>query len=97
MRYEDLREHLARGETITMKAPNGRSMLPRIKPQQVITIVPVESINEVDMGDVVFCRVAGRYYFHLVKAIDGQRVQISNNKGRVNGWTTAVYGRVIKV
>jgi hypothetical protein len=31
---------------------------------------------------------------HLVSAVDGDRVQISNNKGRVNGWVNkaAIHG-----
>ena len=41
-------------------------------------------------------RVAGTTYLHLVSAVDAGtgRVQISNNRGRVNGWTSRdkVYG-----
>ena len=45
-------------------------------------------------GDVVLCRVGGNDYLHLVSAIQGERFQISNNSGFVNGWTTLsnIYG-----
>jgi hypothetical protein len=54
------------------------------------------------LGDAVekpadlLVRVAGTNYLHLVSAVDPDRarVQISNNRGRVNGWTghARVYG-----
>ncbi|MCE7007609.1 hypothetical protein LWC34_33015 [Kibdelosporangium philippinense] len=42
------------------------------------------------VGDIVLARVAGTVYLHLVSALDPvrKRVQISNNRGRVNGWTS---------
>jgi hypothetical protein len=35
----------------------------------------------------------------LVKAIQGQRFQIGNNKGRINGWITAnsIYGKCVSI
>lgn len=36
-------------------------------------------------GDVVLCKVAGSQYLHLIKAIEGSRYQIGNNKGKING------------
>jgi hypothetical protein len=50
------------------------------------------------IGDIVFCKVRGRWIdAHLItaKAPDG-RYLISNNHGHDNGWTRAVFGRVIK-
>ncbi|HSK96848.1 MAG TPA: hypothetical protein VK891_09545 [Euzebyales bacterium] len=50
----------------------------------------------VEVGDIVLARVAGTTYLHLVSAVDTGtgRVQISNNRGRVNGWTdyARIYG-----
>jgi hypothetical protein len=46
---------------------------------------------------VVLCKVHGTYYLHLITAKDGQRFQISNNKGHVNGWTKTIFGKVTKV
>jgi hypothetical protein len=43
-----------------------------------------------EVGDIVLARVAGTLYLHLVSAVDpgNGRVQISNNRGRINGWTS---------
>jgi hypothetical protein len=47
----------------------------------------------------VLARVAGTVYLHLVSAVNADRVQISNNRGRVNGWTNhaLVYGICVAV
>ena len=36
---------------------------------------------------------------HIVKRIDGDRFQIGNNHGRINGWTTGanIFGRLVAV
>lgn len=83
------------GETITGYREGGNSMTPLIQNRQPVDIVPVTRQLRVD--DVVFCRVHGRFYLHKVTALDGNRVQIGNNHGRINGWTNAdhVYGLVI--
>ena len=59
-----------------------------------------ETIGKVlKKGDIVFCKVKSHFYLHLVSAVQGDRVQISNNKGHVNGWITrnGVYGRCIEI
>lgn len=50
-------------------------------------------------GQVVLTKVAGRQYLHLVSAVNGGLVQISNAKGRVNGWTLLknVFGLCVSV
>jgi len=83
MSYPKIIERLERGEEVTI-SPSGNSMTPRIKSKQKITLTPVTTF---EVGDVVLAKVSGRYYIHLVSAIDGDRVQISNNHGHVNGWT----------
>ena len=44
-------------------------------------------------------RVKGNVYLHLIKAIDGERFQIGNNRGGINGWVgaTAIYGIAVRV
>jgi hypothetical protein len=44
-------------------------------------------------------KVNGRQYLHLVKAIQGPRFLIGNNRGRTNGWITgsAIYGKCTKI
>lgn len=56
---------------------------------------------QLEVGDIVLARVAGTVYLHLVSSVDvaGKRVQISNNRGRVNGWTShdRVFGMCVTV
>jgi hypothetical protein len=37
-------------------------------------------------GDIVLCKVNGSQYLHLIKHIQGDRYQIGNNIGKINGW-----------
>jgi signal peptidase I len=39
------------------------------------------------VGDIVLATVHGTTYLHKVTALSGDRVQIGNNHGRINGWT----------
>jgi Peptidase S24-like. len=75
--------------------PSGSSMVPLIHSRQLVTVAPVDPAT-VEVGDIVLARVAGTVYLHLVSAIDTakDRVQISNNRGRINGWTNhaRIYG-----
>lgn len=84
------------GDTITTKE-HGNSMEPLIRSGQPHVLAPT-TWEQAEVGDIVYCRVKGNYYTHLVKAKDKNRgVQIGNNKGRINGWTKQVYGKVIKI
>lgn len=87
-------EKLVNGSSVQFK-PSGHSMEPIVKHRQLCTVDPVD-LQDVEVGDVVLCKVSGRVYFHLVKAVNDGRVQIGNNKGFVNGWTRTVYGRMIR-
>lgn len=72
-------------------------MVPLIKSGQDHKLEPVEW-EDCEVGDIVYCKVKGRFYTHLVKAkSDKKGLQIGNNKGRINGWTRRVYGRVVEV
>jgi hypothetical protein len=64
-------------------------MVPLIRSRQLVRVAPVDPAR-VEAGDIVLARVAGTVYLHLVSAVDhgARRVQISNNRGRVNGWTS---------
>jgi hypothetical protein len=85
------------GETVSFR-PRGGSMSPKIESGQLCTVEPVDA-GAVGVGDVVLCRVRGTEYLHLVKAIQGPRLQIGNNRGGINGWVgpDAVYGRLVRV
>lgn len=89
-------EKLLNGETIISKEP-GNSMLPRLKSKQPVVLKPT-TWEKVDVGDIVYCKVRGNLYTHLVTAKNDKRgCQISNNQGYVNGWTKQVYGLVVKI
>jgi hypothetical protein len=67
---------------------NGRSMMPIIAPKEAIHLRKVLS-TQLRVGDAVFCRINGALQVHKLTAIDGDRYQISNNRGHVNGWIGA--------
>jgi hypothetical protein len=79
---------------------HGNSMTPRIKSGQLLTLAPVKP-PEVSEGDAVLCKVRGHWYVHLVtgkRETKGNTLfKISNNHGHDNGWTSQVYGKVVKV
>jgi Peptidase S24-like len=88
---------LKRGETVQFR-PRGNSMSGKIESGQLCTVAPVK-IEELKTGDIVLCKVNGSQYLHLIKAIQGKRFQIGNNRGRINGWIggNSVYGRCVRV
>ena len=92
-------EYIARlqqGETVQFR-PRGHSMRGKVESGQLCTVVPVS--DALHVGDIILCKVNGRQYLHLIKAIQGDRYQIGNNRGRVNGWITrgSIYGKCVRV
>jgi hypothetical protein len=75
----------------------------KIENGNLVTIKPIDPFSvfnkELEKGDIVLCRVKGNDYLHLIKAIGGERYQIGNNHGKINGWTSRhqIFGKVIKV
>ena len=90
-------EALARGETATVR-PRGHSMKGRVDDGDLVTLSPCDPANLVP-GDVVLVRVRGTDYLHLIKAKDGPRFLIGNNRGGINGWVgpNGIYGKATKV
>jgi hypothetical protein len=89
-------EKLQAGEIIISREP-GNSMTPLLESRQPVELTPT-TWEKVSVGDIVYCKVKGNYYTHLVKAKDEKRgVQIGNNHGNINGWTKNVYGKVTKI
>lgn len=89
-------ERLLNGESFITKE-KGNSMLPIIKSNQEHELSPA-TWEDVEVGDIVYCKVRKNYYTHLVKAKDPvQGCQIGNNRGNINGWTKKVYGKVTKI
>ncbi len=89
---------LKNGETVLFR-PRGHSMKGKIESGQLCTVEPVAEFTELEKGDIVLCKVNGNEYLHLIKAINGARFQIGNNRGRINGWvgTNAVFGKLVKI
>ena len=90
-------EKLKQGQTVQFR-PRGQSMKGKISSGQLVTVVPLHE-KLLKTGDIVLCKVNGSQYLHLIKAIQGDRFQIGNNIGRINGWITknAIYGLCISV
>ena len=70
----------------------------KIESGQLCTVEPVDPTT-LEVGDIVLCKVNGYEYLHLIKAIQGSRFQIGNNRGRINGWVSqsAIYGKCVSV
>jgi hypothetical protein len=69
----------------------------KIESGQLCTVEPITS--DIEQGDIVLCKVNGAQYLHLVKAVQGNRFQIGNNRGHINGWVgrNGIYGKLVKV
>ena len=74
-------------------------MVGKIESGQLCTVEPIDNPDTLAVGDIVLCKVNGRQYIHLIKAIQRKRFQIGNNRGRINGWISAnsVFGKCIRV
>jgi len=70
----------------------------RIESGQLCTIAPVD-VSTLQVGDIVLCKVEGSEYLHIVKAIEGGRFQIGNNRGRINGWVgrNCIFGKCVRI
>jgi hypothetical protein len=90
-------EQLSRGEAVQFR-PRGNSMSGKIESGQLVTVAPVGNYA-LEVGKIVLCKVNGTQYLHLIKAISGERFQIGNNRGRINGWTSGrnIYGVVTRI
>lgn len=73
----------------------GSSMTPILKSGSLLTFVRQ---NEYSIGDIVFCKVKGRYIdAHKITKIDSDgKYMIANNHGWENGWTKIIYGKAVK-
>lgn len=75
--------------------PRGNSMVPYIKDGEEVQLTP--TLDNLKVGDIVACKVKGRYLLHKISAIQGDRYQISNASGFVNGWIKKenIFGRLV--
>lgn len=86
------------GETVQFR-PRGHSMKGKIESGQLCTVEPIHDHSVLQKGEIVLCRVKGNEYLHLIKAIQGPRFQIGNNRGGINGWIGAnsIFGSCVRV
>jgi hypothetical protein len=89
---------LKNGETVQFR-PRGNSMQGKIDSGQLCTVEPISDCLSLQKGDIVLCKINGNEYLHLIKAIQGKRFQIGNNRGRINGWigTNSIFGKCVKI
>lgn len=89
-------QDLKDGKTIQFR-PHGNSMIGKINSGDLCTVEPIK--GDLEVGDIVLCKVYGNQYLHLIKAIQGDRYQIGNNHGGINGWVgiNGIYGKCIRV
>lgn len=89
-------EKLQNGESF-VTSEKGNSMIPLIYSRQNHKLSPC-TWEEVQVGDIVYCKVHGRFFTHLVKAKNNDKgCQIGNNHGHINGWTKQVFGKVTEI
>lgn len=72
-------------------------MTPRIRSGQEVLLRPIADPASIQKDDVVLVRMAGRHLLHKVKAVTAERVLISRQDGRENGWLprSKVIGRAV--
>lgn len=94
-------EQLKHGKTVKFR-PRGNSMSGKIESGQLVTVEPIADPSIVRTGDVVLCKVKGKFFLHLV--LDDrhgmhEEFLIGNNRGLTNGWTRAknVFGKVVRI
>jgi hypothetical protein len=63
-----------------------------------VTVAPCGA-SDPQVGEVVLVKVRGHEYLHLVKARQGERYLIGNNRGGTNGWVGrhAIFGRAVRI
>ena len=102
MNWDGHKEELKKGKSVEFR-PKGNSMKPKINSGDQITVSPIKDYSKIKKGDIVFCKVNGNHYVHLVLAVsqktDGYRFQIGNNKNKINGTIgqNQIFGKVTKV
>ena len=91
------KEALRRGETTTVR-PRGHSMKGKVNDGATVTLEPCDAAA-LQVGDIVLVRVRGTDYLHLIKAIQGDRFLIGNNRGGTNGWVGrhCIFGIATKI
>lgn len=93
-RYDRMQQELTLAGRTQAKV-FGQSMIPIIESGSLLSF---ERKDEYQVGDIVFCKVRGRFIdAHKITKIQIDKgYLISNNKGHDNGWTSKIFGKVVK-
>lgn len=90
-------ELLEKGKPIINKEP-GNSMTPILTSKEPVILEPITTLEGIEKGDIVFAKIRGRYYTHLVHGIDKEKgILLGNNHGHVQGWTKKVYAKAHRI
>ena len=78
--------------------PQGGSMKGRIESGELVTIKKITP-EEINVDDAAFVKWKGNYLLHIIKDVKDDKILISNNLGKINGWISQkdVIGKVIEV
>ena len=80
---------LQAGETVQFR-PRGSSMMPKIKSGQLCTVAPLDENVPLAEGDIVLCKVNGKQYLHLIKAVQhGGSTKSATTVGTSTGGSTS--------
>ena len=80
----------------------GSSMMPLIRSGSLLSFQRRDSYQK---GDIVHCLVKGRYFVHKITKVRSRKNDqadtkyyylISNNNGHDNGWTSKIFGKVVR-
>ena len=76
----------------------GGSMEPILHSGKIFRFSLLQDDIKLNKNDIVFCKVNGHLYLHKITAINGERIQIGNNRGKINGWTNRknIYGKFVE-
>ena len=93
-KYTRAIKELEENGTVQMKV-FGNSMTPIIETGSMLTF---EKSSSYEVGDIVFCKVRGRFIdAHKITKKKDDQYMIANNHGYENGWTSKIFGKVIKI
>lgn len=85
---EWLSEHFSRlsAGQMTQFRPAESSMMPVIRPGQLVTFAPID--GKLAVGDIVLCTMNSTPYIAEIKAIKTSKCLIGDLNGNIFGWTT---------
>lgn len=94
--YETMEKALKEGKSI-VHWEEGHSLYPIIKSREYCLVKPIKSVDEIKIGDCVFCIVRGYYMIHRVTdiinhPIEGKWFKIGDTWDTTFGWTQKILG-----